>query len=76
MPSNNRRRSGLVETASGRVRRGEHAFFHPDLRALYRRRGLAVSLGAILLVVIALGLKVREIDRRHSSDKPQHGTPV
>jgi predicted CXXCH cytochrome family protein len=34
----------------------------------YRRRGLAVSLGAILLVVIALSLKVREIDRRHSSD--------
>jgi len=28
----------------------------------YRRRGLAVSLGAILLVVIALALKVRQID--------------
>jgi hypothetical protein len=33
----------------------------------FRRRGLAVSLGAILLVVIALGLKVRQIDRRHAS---------
>jgi poly-gamma-glutamate capsule biosynthesis protein CapA/YwtB (metallophosphatase superfamily) len=39
----------------------------------YRRRGLAVSLGAILLVVIALGLKVREIDRRHSSGRTGSG---
>jgi len=30
----------------------------------FRRRGLAVSLGAILLVVIALGFKIRQIDRR------------
>jgi predicted CXXCH cytochrome family protein len=30
----------------------------------YRRRGLAISLGAILLFVLALGLKVRQIDRR------------
>lgn len=30
----------------------------------FRRRGLAVSLGAILLFVVALGLKVRQIDRR------------
>jgi hypothetical protein len=30
----------------------------------YRRRGLAFSLGAILLLVVALGLKVRQIDRR------------
>ena len=29
----------------------------------YRRRGLAVSLGAILLVVIALALKIRRLDR-------------
>src|SRR6266496_1970583 len=40
----------------------------------YRRRGLAVSLGAILVVVIALGLKVREIDRRNSSDKTARGS--
>jgi hypothetical protein len=33
----------------------------------FRRRGLAVSLGAILLLVVALGLKVRQIDRRHDS---------
>jgi predicted CXXCH cytochrome family protein len=33
----------------------------------FRRRGLAVSLGAILLVVIALGLKVRQVDRRHAA---------
>jgi predicted CXXCH cytochrome family protein len=32
----------------------------------FRRRGLAVSLGAILLVVIAIGLKVRQIDRRRT----------
>lgn len=29
----------------------------------FRRRGLAVSLAAILLVVIALGIKIRQIDR-------------
>jgi hypothetical protein len=33
----------------------------------YRRRGLAVSLAAILLVVVALALKVRQIDRRHAA---------
>lgn len=31
----------------------------------YRRRGLYVSLGAILLMVIALVLKIRDLDRRH-----------
>jgi predicted CXXCH cytochrome family protein len=30
----------------------------------FRRRGLAISLGAILLLVVALWLKVRQIDRR------------
>jgi hypothetical protein len=30
----------------------------------YRRRGLAVSLGAILLVVVALALKIRQLDRQ------------
>jgi len=30
----------------------------------YRRTGLAVSLGAIILVVIALAFKIRQIDRR------------
>ncbi len=30
----------------------------------FRRRGLMVSLGAILLMVIALALKIRELDRR------------
>jgi len=33
----------------------------------FRRRGLAISLGAILLLVVALGLKVRQIDRRSHS---------
>jgi predicted CXXCH cytochrome family protein len=32
----------------------------------FRRRGLFASLGAILLVVVALGLKVRQIDRRQT----------
>lgn len=32
----------------------------------YRRGGLAVSLGAILLVVVAIALKVRQIDQRRS----------
>jgi len=30
----------------------------------FRRRGLAVSLGAILLVVVALGFKIRQLGRR------------
>ena len=34
----------------------------------YRRRGLALSLGAILLVVVALALKVRQIDRRQNRE--------
>jgi predicted CXXCH cytochrome family protein len=33
----------------------------------FRRRGLAISLGAILLLVIALALKVKQIDRRSHS---------
>ena len=33
----------------------------------FRRRGLALSLGAILLVVVGLALKLRQIDRRHES---------
>jgi predicted CXXCH cytochrome family protein len=39
----------------------------------FRRRGLFVSLGAILLVVVALGLKVRQIDRRgHGRTLKEH----
>jgi len=33
----------------------------------FRRRGLALSLGAILLVVLGLGLKVKQIDRRRAA---------
>ena len=33
----------------------------------FRRRGLAISLGAILLFVVALGLKLRQIERRSHS---------
>jgi predicted CXXCH cytochrome family protein len=32
----------------------------------YRRRGLFISLAIILLFVVVLGLKIRELDRRHS----------
>jgi len=32
----------------------------------YRRRGLAISLAAILIVVVGLALKIRQIDRRHA----------
>ena len=39
----------------------------------YRRRGLFVSLGAILLVVVALALKVRQIDVRHSERQDRPG---
>ena len=39
----------------------------------FRRRGLAASLGAILIFVVALGLKIRQLDRRD----PGHGaTPA
>jgi predicted CXXCH cytochrome family protein len=37
----------------------------------YRRRGLALSLVAILLVVAGLVLKLRQIDRRHAADEPR-----
>jgi predicted CXXCH cytochrome family protein len=47
----------IVAAVDGRAQRGV-----AELQ--YRRRGLAGSLGAILLVVIALALKVRQIDRR------------
>jgi hypothetical protein len=30
----------------------------------FRRRGLAASLGAILLVVVALAVKIRQLERR------------
>jgi hypothetical protein len=36
----------------------------------FRRRGLFASLGAILIFVVALGLKVRQIDRRAHARRP------
>jgi hypothetical protein len=47
---------------TGVRRAGEDA--ERELR--FRRRGLAGSMGAILLVVVALVLKIRQIDRRGS----------
>jgi predicted CXXCH cytochrome family protein len=45
---------------------GIHAAGNRALADLqYRRRGLFVSLGAILLVVVALGFKIRELNLRH-----------
>jgi predicted CXXCH cytochrome family protein len=35
----------------------------------FRRRGLAVSLGAILIFVVSLGLKIRQIDRRSGTHR-------
>jgi len=41
---------------------------HEALNELsFRRRGLAVSLGAILLLVVALTLKIRRLDRRRET---------
>jgi len=42
----------------------------------FRRRGLAASLGAILVFVVALGLKVRQIDRRDHERQPQPSAHV
>jgi predicted CXXCH cytochrome family protein len=39
----------------------------------FRRRGLAASLGAILFFVVALGLKIRQIDRH---DQERRATPA
>jgi predicted CXXCH cytochrome family protein len=39
----------------------------------YRRRGLALSIGAILVFVVALGLKVRQIDRRDHERRASSG---
>jgi hypothetical protein len=38
----------------------------------FRRRRLAVSLAAILFFVVALGLTVRQIDRRHHRQRASH----
>lgn len=46
------------------VKRIDQAGQRGEAELRYRRRGLAVSLGAILLVVVALALKLRQIDRR------------
>ena len=49
-----------LRIVGGVDRAGQHGV--AELR--YRRRGLAISLGAIMLVVIGLALKVRQLDRR------------
>lgn len=47
---------------TARVDQASHA---GQSEVAFRRTGLGVSLAAILLVVVALALKVRELDRRH-----------
>ena len=49
-----------LATVAGVDRAGDRA--NAELR--FRRRGLAASLVAILLVVIALGLKIRQLEAR------------
>ena len=53
----------MVQIVAGVDRAGQNGV--AELR--YRRRGLFVSLGAILVFVVALGVKVRQIDRRGAS---------
>ncbi len=53
-------RDGL-KIVSGVERDGQTAL--AELK--FRRRGLFASLGAILLLVVALGFKIRDVDRRH-----------
>lgn len=50
-----------VKLLTGVTRDGEAAL--RELR--FRRRGLFASLAAILLLVVALGYKIRDVDRRH-----------
>jgi hypothetical protein len=38
----------------------------------FRRQGLAASLVIVLVVLIGLGLKIRELSRRHAVDDPDH----
>jgi hypothetical protein len=38
-----------------------------DGELAFRRRGLAVSLVLVLMVVVALAIKIRQIDRRSTS---------
>ena len=41
----------------------------------YRRRGLFISLVAIMLVVVALGLKIRDLNLRQQSTAPTNHSP-
>jgi hypothetical protein len=52
-----------LKILAGVAQAGERAL--ADLR--FRRRGLFASLAAILLVVIALAFKIRELDRRRAA---------
>jgi hypothetical protein len=56
--------SPIVTEAMSLVTAVDRAAENGAAELRFRRRGLFVSLGAILLVVVALGLKVRQIDRR------------
>jgi predicted CXXCH cytochrome family protein len=65
--------SPIVAEGMSLVSAADRAGEHGVVELRFRRRGLFVSLGAILLVVVALGMKVRQIDRRdHGRQLKQH----
>jgi predicted CXXCH cytochrome family protein len=55
---------GIVETGLKIVGEVDRAGEAAAAELAYRRRGLAWSLAAILLFVVALGFKIRQLDRR------------
>ena len=58
---------GIVQEGSKILEGVDRAGQNGVAELRFRRRGLAVSLGAILLVVVGRALKVRQIDCRHPS---------
>jgi len=61
---------GVVKDGLGIVSRVEATGHSAEAELRFRRQGLAASLVAILLVVVALGLKIRQIDRRAGVSAP------
>jgi hypothetical protein len=55
---------GVIESGLKLVADVDRASDEAAAELSYRRRGLALSLGAILVFVAALALKIRQLDRR------------